>query len=115
MGQDQRSATATARLLQQVERISGHRIAPSSIGNRLREAARCSDSSVERLGYGRYRLRRERGPASWGLLSHVARIIVTVRATVRLTLAAGGSGRRTRGYDRQHGSKEQGRPSQGAP
>jgi len=45
-------------VIQQAERVRGHRIAPSSIRNCLREAALCSDSVVERLGYGRYRLRR---------------------------------------------------------
>ena len=44
-------------VIRQVERIHGRPIAPSSIRNCLREAAKRTDSSIERLGYGRYGLR----------------------------------------------------------
>ena len=41
-----------------VKRVHGHRVAPSSIRNCLREAANRTDGVIERLGYGRYQLRR---------------------------------------------------------
>lgn len=40
------------------ERLHGQRIAPSSIRNCLRGAANRPDNTIERVGYGRYRLKR---------------------------------------------------------
>jgi hypothetical protein len=48
-------------IIDQAERIHGRSIAPSSIRNCLREAALSPNSPIERLGYGRYRLRRSQG------------------------------------------------------
>ena len=44
-------------VIRRAERLHGHPIAPSSIRNCLREDANRTDGAIERLGYGRYRLR----------------------------------------------------------
>jgi hypothetical protein len=53
-------ADATLRpqeVIHRAEQVLGHPIAPSSIRNCLREDANRADGIIERLGYGRYRLR----------------------------------------------------------
>ena len=45
-------------VIHRAERVHGHRIAASSIRNCLREAALRNDGPIERLGHGRYGLRR---------------------------------------------------------
>jgi len=41
-------------VIHRAERLHGHRIAPSSVRNCLREASKRPDSRIARLGYGRY-------------------------------------------------------------
>jgi len=45
-------------VIDQAERLHGHQVPPSSIRNCLRQSARRIEGPIERIGYGRYRLRR---------------------------------------------------------
>ena len=45
-------------VIHQAQRLHGYRVPPSSIRNCLRQSARHIEGPIERLGDGRYRLRR---------------------------------------------------------
>jgi hypothetical protein len=47
-------------VIRRAERLCGQRVAPSSIRNALRVASQREHEPIERLGYGTYRLRRDR-------------------------------------------------------
>lgn len=55
-------ALSPEEVLRRAEHSLGRRVAPSSIRNHLRRASSLPDAEVERVSYGRYRLRRDVPP-----------------------------------------------------